>query len=367
MTPALPDTPAPRRGPSRRTLLAALPAGAATGLAAPALAAGLTEWRMVTSWPRNLPGPGVSAQRVADAITRLSDGRLRVRLSAAGELVPGFGVLDAVASGTAEMGHTASVFHAGRAPAAALFTSAPFGLTPVEHLAWVEQGGGQQLWQALYRPFGVRPMLAGNTGPSMGGWFREAVGSLDDLAGRRMRIAGLGAELMRRLGVVPVAVPPAEIFPSLASGVIDGAEFTAPASDFAMGLHQAAPHYYGPGFHEPNGAGEAIVALPAWEALDDTLRAVVDHAARAEHATALGDAWAQNTRALDQLAEAGVVPARWPGDVLAAAAEAAPAVYADLAASDADAARIVGSYRAAVERARAWSNLSLTPFLAARG
>ena len=208
--------------------------------------------------------------------------------------------------------------------------------------------------------------MTGNTGPSMGGWFRDPGTGVDDPAGRRMRIAGLGAELMKRLRVVPVAVPPAEIFTSLASGVIDAAEFTNPASDFAMSLHEAGEYYYGPGFHEPNGVGEAIVTLDAWEALDDELRAVVLHAARAEHATALGDAFAQNTRALEQLAVAGIEPGLWPIEVLDPAAAAAPDVYAERAATDEASAGIVESYLSAVDRARAWSGPSLGPFLAAR-
>lgn len=353
-----------RRGPCRRAVIAGLPVA---GLAAPGLAAGLREWRMVTAWPRDLPGPGISARRFAESVTALSGGRLAIRLYAAGELAPGPGVLDAVEAGTAEIGHTAGVFHAGRAPAAALFTAAPFGLTPVEHLAWIETGGGQAHWDALYADWRVVPMLAGNTGPSMGGWFRRPVGGLDDLAGRRMRIAGLGARLMERLGVVPTAVAPGEIFTALVSGAIDAAEFASPAADLGLGLYDAARHYYGPGFHEPNGAGEAIVGRKAWDVLEDDLKALVRQAAAAEHARALADAHQQTMQALAVLAGKGVMPELWPADVVAAAAEAAPDVMADLAATDAASRRIVDAYDRAVADARRWSALSLAPFLAARG
>ena len=156
---------------TRRSLAAAL--GTAT-LAAPSIARAQTKrWRMVTSWPKRLPGPGMSAERVAERIAALSGGRMHITVHAAGELTPAFEVLDAVGGGVAEMGHTASFYWQGKMPAAAYFTTVPFGLTPAEHVAWVEAGGGQALWDALYAPFGVKPFMGGNTGVCMGGWFRR--------------------------------------------------------------------------------------------------------------------------------------------------------------------------------------------------
>lgn len=338
---------------------------AAGTLAAPALAAGVRRWRMVTAWPRDLPGPGVSARRLCDRIAALTGGALEVDIFAAGELAPGGGVLSAVGSGAAEMGHSASVFDTGWAPAAALFTSAPFGLAPTEHLGWLA-GDGDGLWEDLYRPLGAMPMAAGNTGPSMGGWFREPVARLDDLAGRRMRIAGLGADVMAQLGVVPVQIAVPEIFGALASGVVDATEFAAPFTDIPLGFHQVAPHYIGPGFHEPNGVGMALVNAAEWDGLDDTLREALRHAAAAEHATSLGETVAANAAALNWLAERGIRPALWPADVMAAARPAARETMARLAASGTDAARIVESYDAALEQARIWSRAGVQPFLAAR-
>ena len=166
---------------TRRTFAATLGTAA---LAAPSVARAQTKrWRMVTSWPKRLPGPGMSAERVAERIASLSGGRLAVSVSAAGEVVPAFEVLDAVGGGVAEIGHTASFFWQGKQPAANFFTTVPFGLTPNEHVAWVEAGGGQALWDELYRPFGVKPFMGGNTGVCMGGWFRREVKSLDDVRG----------------------------------------------------------------------------------------------------------------------------------------------------------------------------------------
>jgi len=197
-------------------------------LATPALSQSFTEWRMVTSWPKNLPGPGITAQRLADKITSLSNGRLNVKLYAAGEIVPGLGTFDAVANGVAQMAHTAPLFWSGKFPAAPIFTAAPFGLTPVEHITWINHGGGQDLWDKLYEPAGIKPFMAGNTGYQMGGWYKKPVKTLEDLKGLKIRMPGLGGAVMTKLGALPVGLPPSEIFTSLKTGVIDATEFLGP-------------------------------------------------------------------------------------------------------------------------------------------
>ncbi len=258
---------------TRRSLARSGAMGLVGAMAAPALAqSDKRRWRMVTSWPKRLPGPGMSAERVAERIGALSGGRLEVTVSAAGEVVPAFEVLDAVGSGVAEMGHTAAFYWQGKEPAAAFFTTVPFGLTPNEHVAWIDAGGGQALWDELYAPFGVKPFMGGNTGVCMGGWFRREIKSRDDVHGLKVRSLGLGGEVYRRLGAIPQTTSPGEILVALQSGVIDGAEFVGPGSDIALGLYRFAPFYYGPGFNKPNGTGECIVSLKAWQALDGELQ-----------------------------------------------------------------------------------------------
>ena len=182
---------------------------ATAALAAPSIARAQTmKWRMVTSWPKRLPGPGMSAERVAERIRTLSNGRLDIAVAAAGEVVPAFGVLEAVGTGVAEMGHTAAFYWQGKMAAAPFFTTVPFGLTPAEHVAWVEAGGGQALWDELYKPFGVKPFMGGNTGVCMGGWFRREVKSLAELRGLKLRSLGLGGEIYRRLGATPPTTSP---------------------------------------------------------------------------------------------------------------------------------------------------------------
>lgn len=362
--------PASSRRLSRRAALggiAAAAGGAASAaVARPAVAQGLVRWRMATSWPHNLPGPGVSARRLAERIGAFSDGRITVELFAAGELVPAFEVLDAVSQGAAEMGHTASFFWQGKIPAAVFYTTVPFGLTPPEHVAWVEHGGGQALWDALYAPFSVRPFMAGNTGFQMGGWFKRPVASLDDLKGVSIRSAGLGAEVFRRLGMNAVAIPPGEIFQALQSGVVDAVEFLGPFSDIALGLDRVAPHYLWPSFNKPNGTGEAIVSASAYEALPGDLKAIVAGACAIEAAMGLAEADWMNGIAVARLAGGDVRLAEFPADVVAAAREAAAGIVAEMGRGDAQTRAVLRSYEAAVDRLGGWSSRSTGPFLAAR-
>ena len=347
----------PHKTLSRRAALA-LSAGA---VAAPAVARAQDRlrFRMVTSWPKGRAGPGVSAKRIADRINAMAGGRLTVDLFAAGEIVPALAVLDAVSNGTVEMGHTAALYWQGKIPSAGFFTSVPFGLGPVEHEAWIELRDGQALWDELYRPLGVRAFLAGNTGPSMGGWFRKRLEGPDDRKGMRIRVQGLGAEVFRRLGAVPLTVSAGDLLPALERGAIDAAEFLAPAPDLETGLQKHAPFYYAPGFNKPNGASELMVSLAAWERLPEDLRAIVREAARAEHTLGLADAHERNAAALTEiLGRHQVTLEAFPRTILDAARKASAEMTAEIADTSPLARRIVDSYAAAVSDMRSWSALS---------
>jgi len=244
----------------------------------------------------------------------------------------------------------------------------PFGLTPSEHVAWIEAGGGQALWDELYAPFGVKPFMGGNTGVCMGGWFRREVASLGDLRGLKLRSLGLGGEVYRRLGATPQTTPPAEILVSLQSGVIDGAEFVGPGTDIALGLYRVAPFYYYPGFNKPNGTGECIVALKSWNALSAELKAIVAHACAAEANYALAEMERLNAQALAALVgEHGVKLAAFPVDLVSAARQQAGDVLGELAARSAITAKVHDSYLAFRERSAPWSRVSIEAVLRARG
>jgi TRAP-type mannitol/chloroaromatic compound transport system substrate-binding protein len=348
----------------------AFAAGITAGmLAAPGIArAQAQKWRMVTSWPKRLPGPGMSAERIADRVRALSGGKLDIAVYAAGEVVPAFEVLDAVGNGVADIGHTASFYWQGKMPAAAFFTTVPFGLTPGEHVAWIDAGGGQALWDELYAPFGVKPFMGGNTGVCMGGWFRRELKSLADLRGLKLRTLGLGGEVYRRLGATPQTTPPAEILVSLQSGVIDGAEFVGPGTDIALGLYRVAAFYYYPGFNKPNGTGECIVSLKAWNALSDELKAIVAHACATEANYALAEMERLNAQALAALvSEHNVKLAAFPVDMIAAARKQADDVLGELAGRSAMTGRVHTSYAAFRERSAPWSRISIESVLRARG
>jgi TRAP-type mannitol/chloroaromatic compound transport system substrate-binding protein len=354
---------------TRRKFVAAAGLSLAGTLAAPAVARAQTvQWRMVTSWPKRLPGPGMSAERIASRIRALSGGRLDIVVYAAGEVVPAFGVLDAVGNGVADIGHSAAFYWQGKMPAAAFFTTVPFGLTPGEHVAWVDAGGGQALWDELYAPFGVKPFMGGNTGVCMGGWFRHELKSLADLHGLKLRALGLGGEVYRRLGATPQTTPPAEILTSLQSGVLDAAEFVGPGSDIALGLYRVAPYYYYPGFNKPNGTGECIVARKSFDALPADLQAIVAHACAAEANYALAEMERLNAVALVALTtQHGVTLAAFPDDLVAAARKEAGAMLGELSARNAITEKICSSYLDFRARTAPWSRVSIEAVLGARG
>ncbi len=305
---------------SRRAALG-LGLGAGAGLATPALATGAGQtWTFVTSWGRDAPGPGTTAQRLAERITRASKGELTVTLFAAGERVGGFDVFDAVSSGDAHMGHTASFFWTGKVgQAAAFFTTVPFGMTAEPYAGWLHHGGGQALWDQLYAPFGLKPLMAGNAGMTMGGWFRTPIEGLADLGGLKIRASGLGGALYAKLGAAVVALPPAQLYENLNSGALDAVEFLGPFSDASLGFYQAAPYYYHPGFNKPNGPAEALVNHDAWQRLAPHLREVVTQACLAESAYGLAEAWANNSQKLQELSDLGVELRTFPEEVMAAA------------------------------------------------
>lgn len=353
---------------SRRTFLGAATAIAGAGaIARPAVARERRTWRMATSWPKNAPGPGTTAARLAERISTLSDGRLTVELHAAGELVPALEVFDAVAAGTVEMGHSAALFWSGKMPSAPYFTAVPFGLMPEGHDAWLTAGGGQALWDELYAAFGVKPFAAGNSGIQMGGWYNRAPESLDDLAGLRVRMPGLGGEVLRRLGAAPVTLPPGEIFGALKTGAIDGAEFLGPWQDTALGLDEAAPFYLWPGWHEPNGSAEALIDAEAWEALPADLQGLVKTCCEAENRHGPAEAEWRNAEALARLQASGDTRLRaWPADILAAARRESEAVLADLAAESAIDRRIFESYAEAKRLFVPWGRVGRHALLAAQ-
>ncbi len=360
----------------RRELVRALGVGAlATGALAacsssdPAGSAKteVIHWKMVTTWPKNFPGLGVGANNLAKLIGELSGGRIRVKVYGARELVDTLETFDAVSAGTAEMGHGAAFYWKDRVPAAQFFSAVPFGLTAQEMNSWLYYGGGMELWQEVYAEFGLVPMAAGNTGVQMGGWFNRPVDSVEDLRGLKMRIPGLGGEVLKRAGGEPVLLPGGEIFPSLQSGAIDATEWVGPYNDLAFGLHKAARYYYYPGWHEPGTTLEVFVNRQAFEALPEDLRAIVRAACRVANQDMLADFTARNNAALQRLISDHKVELRkFPDEVLIRLKELSEEVLAEEAGKDPLTGRVYESFRRFREQAAQWHSLSEQAFMNAR-
>lgn len=343
------------------------PAPQSAGGAAPA-AAQTFDWKMYTTWPRNFPGLGTGANRIAERITALSGGRLKVTVYGAGERVPALEVFDAVSRGSAQLGHGAAYYWKGKAEAAPFFTAVPFGFTAQEMAAWLYFGGGLALWRELYAPFDLVPFSAGNTGTQMGGWFRRPIESLADLRGLKMRIPGLGGEVLARLGVTTVNIPGGELFTALSSGTIDATEWVGPYNDLAFGLHKAAKFYHYPGWHEPGPALECIVHKPSYEALPADLQAIVAAACQAEDTVMLAEMTARNQQALHELVgKHGVKVLPFPDDVLQALKQASTALMQEIAARDPFARRVHESVAAFLALVTQNTRISEQAFLAARG
>lgn len=360
----------------RKLLKGAAVAGAGLGLAACRQEAAQTqstdskqtfEWKMVTAWPKNFPGLGTGAEFLADAITRMSGGRLTVKVYGSGELVPAFEVFDAVSAGTAEMGHSAAYYWKGKVPEAQFFGAVPFGMNADEMNAWLYHGGGLALWDKTYQPFNIKPFPAGQSGVQMGGWFNKEINSKEDVKGLVMRIPGMAGDVLSRAGGTPQTLPGAELFTALQTGTIDATEWVGPYNDLAFGLYQAAQFYYYPGWHEPTACIEALVNLDAFNALPEDLQAVVEMAAMAANQNMLAEYTANNQRALDSLKNEHNVDLRaFPEDVLNEFKAHAVEVLDELGQSSALAGEIHRSYTAFAQQTKDWFAVSELAYLQAR-
>jgi TRAP-type mannitol/chloroaromatic compound transport system substrate-binding protein len=325
-------------------------------------------WKLVTTWPRNFPGLGTGANNLARLINEMSGGRLQVKVYGAGELVPAMEVFGAVMQGTAEMGHGAAYYWKGKSEAAQFFAAVPFGLTAQEMNAWLLYGGGMELWREVYAPFGVVPVVAGNSGVQMAGWFNREINSVADLRGLKMRIPGLGGEVLSRAGGTPLNLPGGEIFTSLQSGAIDATEWVGPYNDLAFGLYKAAKYYYYPGWHEPGTTLEALVNRAAFAALPEDLQHIVTNACHVVNADMLAEYTARNNAALKTLVEEhGVDLRRLPDTVLERLRELSDEVVAGIAANDPLSGKVYESFSRFREQVTAWSDVSERAYLNVRG
>ena len=316
---------------------------------------------MVTTWPKNFPVLGTGAEYLAELIAKMSGGRLRIKVYSAGELVPALEVFDAVSQGVAEMGHGASYYWKGKNPVFQFFSTVPFGMNQTEMNAWLYEGGGIDLWEEAYAPFSVIPMPAGNTCMQMAGWFNREINSVADLQGLKMRIPGLGGEVLRRAGGLPVTLPGGELLTAMQTGVIDATEWINPYSDLAFGLHKVAKYCYYPGWHEPGTTLECIVQRSAFESLPEDLQQVVKIATQAVNQKMALEYTARNNAALRELRETHGIDIRsLPMEVLAKLKEISDVVVQEIAEKENDpfAYRVYNSYMDFQRNVRQWHSIS---------
>ncbi len=353
----------------RRHILGGLVAGAfTTGLVnAPAYAKGKRRLKMVTTWPKNFPGLGTAPENIAKRVRLMSNGEIDIKIFAAGELVGAFEAFDAVSTGTADMYNGAEYYWQGKSPAFNFFTAVPFGMTAQELMAWINFGGGQELWQELSAKFNIIAFQSGNTGVQMGGWFNKEIKTLDDFKGLKIRMPGLGGEVMRRLGAAAVTLPGGEIFPAMKSGAIDASEWVGPWNDLAFGFHQVARYYYCPGFHEPGPALSTAINLDVWKSLPKNQQEIIRTACQAENERTFSEFNYRNAAALETLVKKHKVKIRrFSPQIMHALKKTSDKVIADAAAKDAFTKKVYDSFRASLKNSMKWGAQSEEPYTKAR-
>ena len=356
-----------RREKLKKGLIGLGGAAAASTMAAPAIAKERVEIAMVATWGRDFPGLGTGAQRFAQRLNDMSDGRIQVTYYAANERVKAFDSFDEVASGNAQMYHAAEYYWKGKHPGWAYFTSVPFGLTYTEMNAWIRFGGGQELWDELGADYGLKGLMCGNTGVQMGGWFRKEMNSVDDFKGLKMRMPGLGGDVLAKMGGSPVSLPGGQIYENLISGAIDATEWVGPWNDEIMKFYEAAKYYYYPGMHEPGAMLACGMNKTWWDGLSKSDQMMIEAASSMENDVMMSEYNAKNGAALKRLVnDQGVKLRQFNDDIYDGFAEASEEVFAEVQEHSDLANRIHQSFITARTDIGAWAEISDQAYLTQR-
>jgi TRAP-type mannitol/chloroaromatic compound transport system substrate-binding protein len=349
----------------RDVLLGATAAVAAAGrLPAPAIAQGIRELKLATSWtPEKMTGLQSSAERFAQSITAMSNGHLKVTVYPAESPVHAFEVFDAVGAGVVDMYHASDYYFEAKLPALSFFCAVPFGMTADEVCSWIDFGGGQALWDEVGAQFNIKPLMALNSGVQMGGWFIKEINAPRDYKGLRYRMPGPGGEVLRRMGATVVTTPGGEIVTALKSGAIDASEWVGPWMDMELGLDKAADYYYYPGFHEPGTNNTLGINKALWEGLSASDRALIEAAAQAEVTRSLAQFNAENVKSLKELrADKRVKIIRFDDELIKTFGKLSKEVLADMAAKDPLSRKVYDSYMAFLAGIMDWGELSETGY-----
>ncbi len=321
----------------RRSFLKKASVGMAAGaVAAPAIAqsAPTIKWRLASSFPKSLDTIFAAAEVVAQHVKIATGGKFDIQIFAAGELVPGLGVLDAVKDGTVECCHTAGYYFIGKDPTFAFDAAIPFGLNSRQQNAWLWEGGGMELLRDFFKDYNIHNIPCGNTGTQMGGWYRKELKTLADLKGLKMRIGGLGGPVLARLGVVPQQIAAGDIYPALEKGTIDAVEWVGPYDDEKLGFNKVAKYYYYPGFWEGSAQLSLYINQKKFQELPKEYQQILEDACAYAHLEMQARYDIKNVNALRRLAAAGTQLRAFSKEVMSAANKEAFAMYDEYSAKN---------------------------------
>jgi TRAP-type mannitol/chloroaromatic compound transport system substrate-binding protein len=331
------------------------PEGGGGRRAAPAVHGGRRlRWRLVSSFPRGLDTIYGTSEVLAERVAAMTSGAFEIRCYPAGEIVPGLQVMDAVQQGTAQLGQTASYYFSGKNEALSFDAGVPFGLETRQQTAWLDEGGGRKLLEEVFAGFGIVALPGGGTGAQMGGWFKRPIESLADMRGLKMRIPGLGGEVMSRLGVTVQVLAGGDIYPALERGAIDATEWVGPYDDEKLGFHKIARYYYYPGWWEPGPTLSIYVNRASWDGLPAEYREVLRCAAREAGAVMQTRYDARNPQAMRRLLAAGVELRRFPAEVMVAARRTSEELLAEMAGQSPGFRKVYEPWRSFRDEAFRW-------------
>jgi TRAP-type mannitol/chloroaromatic compound transport system substrate-binding protein len=335
-------------------------------LSSASIAEPIYQWRLAMSWPEGTPMLHSAAKRFAENVVKMSGGRMQITVDAPGRHKAPLGIFDFVRTGAYEMGHTASYYYKGKDPATTFFTTTPFGLTPTEMNAWYYYGGGLALLNKVYARHNIVAFPAGNTHIQMGGWFRNEIHSLEDLKGLKMRIPGHAGEVVAKVGMKPVSVPPGELYTALERRTIDAVEWVGPANDEKMGFQKIAPYYY-TGWHEPGAELHLFVNKQKYDALPEDIKTIIAISAKEASFDMLSESFYRNTLAWENMRQAhGINIRTFPDDVLDAFKKSNQELLQQAAKSSPFAREVIASQEAFLEKAKKWSKITDQNYLELR-
>ena len=319
-------------------------------------------WKMVTTWPPNFPILGEACNLFAELVNQMSNGRMQIKVYGGGELVPPLEVFDYVRTGGAEIGHGAGYYWAGKLPAAQFFATVPFGMNAQQVNAWIDHGGGRELWEALYADYNLIPATGGNTGVQMGGWFNREINSIADFQGLKMRIPGLAGKVLEKAGGSPVLLAGGEIYTGLERGVIDATEWLGPFHDYLMGFHEIAKYYYNPGWHEPGTALEVLFNREKFIALPEELQAMLKVVSGYINGWVLSEMEYRNAQRLQTLVDEGIDIRGFSPEIIQQLRTYTREVIDEITSKDPFAKKVYDSYRNFQDKATQYAGITEKPY-----